>query len=214
LTIFQVLILFVIFTSIIFLIWSVYPLPLERRILRVPGIGQLNLTWPSQIRKGDVGSLRLEFDSAELGIGGIDVIDNETSKFGVIHQLSFSSSDHTLVETRLELPGLQIGPGEELIQPIRIGEKITFNWQIKSDESGEIDGELWIYLKTLSESGGEVHRLPISVLNFKLQFIDLFGMTRRMTRIIGIIGISFALIMWRDIIGGYARRLLNWSGII
>ena len=199
-TISKVLSLSVIFTSLIFLIWSVYPLPQERRTLRVPDIGQLNLTWPSQIRKSDIGILRLEFDSAEMGTDGSTSMESEKSRFGDNHQFSLTSSDNTLLETRVELPGVQIRPGEELIQPLRVGEKLSFNWQITNNESGEVDGELWIYLKTLSEDRGDVHRVPISILNFRTQSITLFGMTGRMARIIGIIGISFALIMWRDII--------------
>lgn len=203
--------LFIIFTSLTFLVWSMYPLPQERKSLQVPGIGQLNLTWPSRIRKGDVGTLKLEYDSAELGIGGVAAEAGETPTIRDTHKISMESSDHILAETRVELPGFQIRPGEELIQPVQIGEKLTFNWQITNNESGEFDGEFWIYLKAFSEDGGDVHRFPIAIVDFQTQNITVFGLTGKKAREIGIIGIIFALILWRDIIGGHSRRLLNWS---
>lgn len=201
----------ILISSLILLLWSIYPLPVESRRLRIPGIGQLNLVWNKRIRMGDSVPLKLEFDSSELGIGGASANETETTNFEHIRQFSLDTADNILVETRVELPGVQIEPGEELIQPLRIGEKLFLNWYITPYESGELEGELWVYLKVLSEGREDVNRFPISILNFQTQVMGLFGMIGQTSRIFGIIGICFALIILRRIIGGYAGRFLHWS---
>lgn len=190
--------------------WSIYPLPIESKRLRVPGIGQLNLAWNPQIRMGGFGFLELEFDAAELGIGGNAGNETGINNMGDVRQFSLDSTDHILVETRVEIQGVQIEPGEELIQPVRSGQNLTFKWQIAPYQSGDIEGELWIYLKILSADRGDVNRLPISIQSFHTQAVDLLGLTGQTARIFGIMGICIALIMWRTIIGGYASRFLRW----
>jgi len=209
LTILHILAFIILTASLIFLVWGYYPSSEETKKLRVPGIGQQNLAWTSRIRRGETGSLKLEFDSAELGIGGIAARDVEINNFENTHQSPLHSSDHILIETRVELPGVLIQPGEELIQPLQSGEKLTFNWQITPYKSGENEGEIWIYLKILSEDQGDDSRHPISILSIHTQSIDLFGMTGQTTRIFGIIGICIAFVLWRDLFGYFASRFLN-----
>ncbi|MBE9474246.1 MAG: hypothetical protein IMY85_05090 [Chloroflexi bacterium] len=201
---------FIIFTgSLIFLAWGYYPALEGTKKLRVPGVGQQSLAWTSRIRKGETGSLKLDFDSAELGIGGIAASGSETNNFESIRQFPLHSTDHILLETRVELPGVLIQPGEELIQPLQSGEKLTFNWQFTPFESGEIEGEIWIYLNILSEDQSNDSRHPISILSIHVLSIDLFGMTGRTARILGIMGVCIALVLWRDLIGDFANRFLK-----
>ena len=209
LTILHILAFIILTASLIFLVWGYYPTLEETKKLRVPGVGQQSLAWTSRIRTGETGSLKLEFDSAELGIGGIAAGGAEIKNFENTRQFPLHPSDHILVETRVELPGVLIQPGEELIQPLQSGEKLTFNWQITPYESGEIEGEIWIYLNILSEDQGDDSRHPISILSIHAQSIDFIGMTGQTTRIFGIIGICIALVLWRDLIGYFASRFLN-----
>lgn len=201
---------FIIFTgSLIFLVWGYYPALVDTQKLRVPGVGQQILTWTSRIRTGETGSLKLDFNSAELGIGGIAASGAATNNFENIRQFPLHSTDHILLETRVELPGVLINPGEELIQPLRPGKELSFNWQFTPYESGEIEGEIWIYLNMLSEDQSDDSRHPISILSIHVLSIDLFGMTGQTARIFGIMGICIALILWRDLIGDFANRYLD-----
>lgn len=201
---------FIIFTgSLIILVWGYYPALVDTQKLRVPGVGQQILTWTSRIRTGETGSLKLDFNSAELGIGGIAASGANTNNFENIRQFPLHSTDHILLETRVELPGVLINPGEELIQPLRPGKELSFNWQFTPYESGEIEGEIWIYLNMLSEDQSDDSRHPISILSIHVLSIDLFGMTGQTARIFGIMGICIALILWRDLIGDFANRYLD-----
>ena len=209
LTILHVLAFIILTASLIFLAWGYYPALEDTQKLRVPGVGQQSLTWTSRIRTGETGTLKLDFDSAELGIGGIAASGAETNNFENIRQFPLHSTDHILLETRVELPGVLIQPGEELIQPLQSGKELSFNWQFTPYESGEIEGEIWIYLNMLSEDQGDDSRYPISILSIHVLSMDLFGMTGQTARIFGIMGICIALILWRDLIGDFAKRYLN-----
>ena len=209
LTILHVLAFIILTGSLIFLAWGYYPELEDTQKLHVPGVGQQSLTWTSRIRTGETGSLKLDFDSTELGIGGIAASGAETHNFENIHQIPLHSTDHILLETRVELPGVLIQPGEELIQPLRPGKELSFNWQFTPYESGEIEGEIWIYLNMLSEDQGDDSRHPISILSIHVVSMDLYGMTGQTARIIGIMGICIALVLWRDLIGDFANRYLN-----
>ena len=102
---------FIIFTgSLIFLAWGYYPVQADTQKLRVPGLGQQSLTWTSRIRTGETGSLKLDINSAELGIGGIDASGADTKNFENIRQFPLHSTDHILLETRVELPGVLFYP--------------------------------------------------------------------------------------------------------
>jgi hypothetical protein len=190
--------------SLIFLVWGYYPALEKTQKLRIPGVGQQYLTWPSRIRTGETGPLKLVFDSAELGIGGIANHGSETVDFENNYQLLLHPTDHILVETRVEIPGVQIRPGEELIQPLKSGEKLTFNWQITPKESGEIEGEIWLYLNVISKDRVDDIRHPVSILSIHSRSIDFFGLTGQTVRIFGIIGICIALVLWRNLIGDFA----------
>lgn len=195
--------------SLIFLVWGNFPPSEETQELRVPGLGQQQLVWTSRIRAGETGIIKLEFDSAELGISGISASGAETIKFGSVRQFPLQSAEHIQIETRVELPGALIQPGEELIQSLKPGEKTTFKWLITPHKSGVIDGEIWVYLKMFSEVQGDDIRHPVSITSIHTQSIDLLGVTGQTSRIFGIIGICIAPILWRDLITDFAFRLLN-----
>jgi len=196
---------FIILTaSIIFLVWGFCPAPEKTQKLRIPGVGQQYLTWSSRIRRGETGSLKLVFDSAELGIGGIATHVSEIDEVENNYQLRLHPTDHILVETRVEIPGVLIRPGEELIQPLKSGERLTFYWQFTPKESGEIEGEIWLYLNVISEDRRDDFRNPVSIVSIHSRTIDLFGMTGQTVRIFGIISICIALVLWRNLIGDFA----------
>ena len=209
LTILHLLAFIILIGSFIILAWGYYPAQADTQKLRVPGVGQQSLTWTSRIRTGETGSLKLDFNAADLGIGGEAANGADTSYFENIRQFHLHSTDNILLETRVELPGVFIQPGEELIQPLRPGKELSFNWQFTPYESGEIEGEIWIYLNMISEDQGDDSRHPISILSINVLSMDLFGMTGQTARIFGIMGICIALVLWRDLIGDYANRYLN-----
>lgn len=209
LTILHVLAFVFLTGSLIFLAWGYFPALADTQELRVPGVGQQTLTWTSRIRKGETGSLKLVFNSAELGVGGIAANGTDLNNFENIRQFHLNSIDHVLLETRVELPGVLIQPGAELIQPLRPGKELSFNWQITPYKSGEIEGEIWIYLNMLSEDQVVDGRRPISILSIHVLSLDLFGMTGQTARIFGIIGICIALVLGRDLFGDFANRYLD-----
>ncbi len=186
------------FVSMPLLVWGYYPSQIEHKSLRIPGVGQQNLTWTSRIRAGEKGFVRLEFQSAVSGLGGFSLLGDQRNAFHSIHQLPLNTSNHVLAETRIELPGVILDPGEELIQPLIFGKSLSFTWWITPKDSGNVEGEIWFYIKNISQDQNEAVRQPISVINIHTRSVDLLGMNGQTARIFGIIGVCIALFSKKD----------------
>jgi hypothetical protein len=197
--------------SILFLVWGNYPSQSQKQMLRIPGIGQQTLTWNPRIRAGESGTLRLDFDPAELGLGGFSVRGVEQNTFYSFLQLPLNASNHMLAEVRIEMPGVILDPGGELIQPLVNGKPISLSWKLTPIETGDLEGEIWLYIKNISKDQNRGVRQPISIINIQARSIDLLGMSGQTVRIVGIIGVCIALILMKDSMIKFANQLLSWS---
>lgn len=195
--------------SLLFLLWGFNPDSKKIQTIKVPGLGTQILAWTPRIRMGDRGTLRLEFDAEDLfSSGQIKVGENNST-----NQISrpLNKGDNLLVHARVESVGLILEPGEELIQPLRAGENLTFVWQIQPLLRREIKGEVWSYLQIVSLGENSQDRYPITIVNFDLESIDLLGMTGQTARMFGIIGICIAFFLWRGQIVRYMPHLAGRS---
>lgn len=204
--------LILLIASVSLLVWGYYPQQEENLTLQIPGIGQQSLNWSSSLRAGDVGFMRLTLSSAELELDGNALLSNESGKLDPVHQAILKDPNNIVAETRIELPGTRVLPGAEMSQPLRLGEDLKTIWQIMPLESGTYQGEVWLYLHPISENQSDGIRQPISILNFHIQSIDLFGVTGRQARISGIIGIGIVLLLWWGRNGNIIKRLFRQDG--
>lgn len=204
--------LILLIASVSLLVWGYYPQQEENLTLQIPGIGQQSLNWSSSLRAGDVGFIRLTLSSAELELDGNALLSNESGKLDPVHQAILKDPNNIVAETRIELPGTRVLPGAEMSQPLRLGEDLKTIWQIMPLESGTYQGEVWLYLHPISENQSDGIRQPISILNFHIQSIDLFGVTGRQARISGIIGIVIVLLLWWGRNGNIIKRLFRQDG--
>jgi hypothetical protein len=204
--------LILLIASVSLLVWGYYPQQEENLTLQIPGIGQQSLNWSSSLLAGDVGFIRLTLSSAELELDGNALLSNESGKLDPVHQAILKDPNNIVAETRIELPGTRVLPGAEMSQPLRLGEDLKTIWQIMPLESGTYQGEVWLYLHPISENQSDGIRQPISILNFHIQSIDLFGVTGRQARISGIIGIVIVLLLWWGRNGNIIKRLFRQDG--
>jgi len=206
--------LILLIASVSLLIWGYYPQQEENLTLQIPGIGQQSLSWTASFRAGDFGRLRLILSSAELELDRNAMLSNEGGKLDPVHQEILKDPYNIVAETRIELPGVRILPGAEMSQPMRPGEDLKTIWQIMPSESGTYHGEVWLYLHPISENQGDGIRQPISILNIHLKSIDLYGVTGRQARILGMVGIGVLLLLWWGMNGNIIKRLFRqeWKG--
>ncbi len=204
--------LILLIASVSLLVWGYYPQQEENLTLQIPGIGQQSLNWSSSLRAGDVGFMRLTLSSAELELDGNALLSNESGILDPVRQVLLKDPNNIVAETRIELPGTRVLPGAEMSQPLRLGEDFKTIWQIMPLESGTYQGEVWLYLHPISENQSDGIRQPISILNFHIQSIDLFGVTGRQARISGIIGIGIVLLLWWGRNGNIIKRLFRQDG--
>lgn len=186
------------------IVWGFYPLPKNHRSTEIPGFGLQNIYWTPNLRLGDSGYLDME-------IIPYDIRDANSVKFedsGENNHKSVISDDKVLlVESRLELWPALIEPGAELLQTIHPGENQIVTWNITLIESGNFDAELWVYLHKLIEDRTEFVRDPITIQNFEISSLHLFGLSGQQARIFGIIGFLIALLYLSIFLKGFQKSI-------
>jgi hypothetical protein len=109
---------------------------------------------------------------------------------------------HLLVETRLELAGLTATPYAEVSEPLRPGRPVLFQWEVRPDKSGEFQGTLWIYSRTVPGQSDQAdpgsNRQVLSMQRIKLRVISLFGLSGASARILGIVGSALGLLVFLE----------------
>jgi hypothetical protein len=186
------------------LLWGVWPRAIESRILPVPGVGKITLEWDSRNPTGDVSIIELSLDLAET--------NNPAGFPQPRNMVSFVSTPRNrsninivegteLAEARLELPSIDVKPREIVGQPYHPGGEVVFYWNVKSYIEGDFTGRIWLYVGNQAISGKESNRYPIAVQPVEFYWRDLFGMSGKMARYIGIFGLTtgilFLVVFWQ-----------------
>ena len=186
--------------SILFLVWGFWPTHRELRVrplifntqLSLPEKRNLSLLFPPKIRTGDVGIVRLTM--------GEDALSN-TAQTGTGNPSSVSGSEssnlydthHVIVESRFDLPGMDIQPSDLISAPIAQGQTPVFYWTLRPHEAGTYQGTIWLYLRTVDKSTGQERRETVSAQNVEIDSVTLLGLTANQARIVGLVGTVIGL---------------------
>jgi len=188
--------------SILFLVWGFWPVQRELRVrsltfrtqLALPEKRNLSLLFPPKIRAGDVGIVRL--------IMGIDGLSSTTPAAGNAENNGTSgdggssnlyATHYVIVETRFDLPGMDIRPSDLISAPISQGQTPVFNWTLRPHEAETYKGTIWLYLRTVDKVTGEERRETVSAQSVEIESVKLLGLPTNPARLIGIVGTVIGL---------------------
>ena len=106
---------------------------------------KITLEWPSYLRVGDGGKIRLRFEPVKSG--GLPVIEDWPS-FGQI------------LTARLDLPGIRHTPSGKISQALSHENPVVFLWNLRADSSGSFPGDTWLTIRISElESENEQNRV-------------------------------------------------------
>lgn len=195
--------------SLFLLLWGYFPLKGEEQISDIPGIGQQRLTWTPIIRSGDESRITLEFSSDDHQLIWKSLINDQSDDTETANPVIIGTTHHLLVESRIEMPGPEIQPNEEISQPLPHSGNLKFIWEIVAENHENYSGDVWLYIHLIPRESGIDIRRPVSIHRITIQSIDLLGLNVRYVRLLAIISFGTALILWSDLVGTINKYIIN-----
>ncbi len=172
----------------------------------------LSLEWPSRLRVGDsdIVKLTLEVDASGNITPTAEIGDHEITGQPVFIPNLYDTHDLVL-ESRLDLAGIQVEPSGSLSSPLQPGTTVTFYWSLSADHPGTYRGTLWVYLNLIPRDGGPSQQQVLLGKRLDIEAQNLLGLTGGAARTTGVIGAVFGFILnipfLEDILKFFARRL-------
>lgn len=202
--------------SLLVLVWGFWPGRKSVYTIQMGASGPINspvtimLEWPSAMRQGDSGKVRLKL---ELHGNGSQVVLDDNSHPVIAADTDTARQGYNVVaEARLEQSRLPVTPTGEIIQPIEAGQPGEFLWSIQAIEPGDYPGTLWVHLALVPEANfgeGEVNygvRQPLTARPVDIRVVNLLGIQGWMARVIGIVGTVLGLLLVSDRIFGWFNK--------
>jgi hypothetical protein len=203
--------------SIFILVWGIWPAHRETRIrpVSVPagrpqeGNRQITLLFPPKIRTGDTGIVRLTLDDQDNLLptpqsAGIAAGDNTTLSS------NFDDTQKVVAEARFDIPGMNVRPSELISASISGGQSAVFYWTLRPDIVGEWRGTIWVYLRTVDKATGQERRETVSAQMVEIKAVDLFGLSAKQARLVGIagsvIGLALSLLFFEAFARGFVKK--------
>jgi hypothetical protein len=176
-------------------------------ILASPESRRLTLDYPSWIRIGDSGVIRLTLEAASLA--NVTPISGAGGNFTVDPTLS-SASPHenynVIAEARLDLEGTEVRPSETVSEPLVPGESVAFRWSVRTTQTGTYRGTAWLFLVFVDRSSGAQTRSAVSAQPVKIQATSLLGLGGRAARVLGGLGAVVAGVLAIPFIPAAVKR--------
>jgi len=125
----------------------------------------VTLTTPQSIYRGAFGKIDLLIQPKTT--------DNSAPSAD-LHQLY--QQYNPVIETRLDMVGMTVQPGDQMSEPLGQGKPVQFEWQLSPNQDGDMNGTLWIYMSLVPKSGGTSESLALFAIPVTSTGIDLMGM--------------------------------------
>lgn len=219
----RLVILVILASSIILLVWGLWPtvpqvrsMPIDL-ISTVPGFqdfseneidqpvttlpegaekstfGQtrnLVLEWSSRVRTGDTGKIRLTLEPVREG----EALDQNGTRPPARDELA-SAPRPLIIQARLDMPGIQTDPHGEILQPLRMGVPLVYQWSLRPQAEGNYRGTIWLHLLVISQTADETRRQPLSVQVLEIESTSFLGLAGSEARLLGALGLVMGIIL-------------------
>ncbi|KAF0106134.1 MAG: hypothetical protein FD146_2788 [Anaerolineaceae bacterium] len=161
----------------------------------------LTLVHPAVVRRGGLAVIRLTFapgpdDGLGLTVPRADVF----------------ASYNIIAEAKLDLPGIAVRPPGLVSQPLEAGRGVTFTWYVQPQETGQVTGTAWFFLRFVPQDGnagpggqvpggapsvsrGPDRELPVAALPVGFEVVSLAELDGSAARVVGTIGAFLGLLL-------------------
>jgi hypothetical protein len=144
----------------------------------------MRLDAPRRVPLGETGTVRVTFSPAAVARATHSALEASTS-------------NNIRVEARAEIPSAGASPSGLSSQVLDPSTKAQFEWRVRPQSEGTLEGRVWVYLRATSKDGGEAVERPLSVQPFTLQSVTFFGRVADQVLQMALIalGVGFLLIL-------------------
>lgn len=111
-------------------------------------------------------------------------------------------------EVRMNLDSVELLSGDTIFAPIRSGQQAQFHWDIVPGRSGNITGNIWIYVHITDAAASQQWQITRFALPLRIQVVDFLGLSLRNLRTLMILGLllSVFLLIGFNLIGLLRRK--------
>lgn len=159
----------------------------------IPENRTLEVLWPSRLRVGDAGVIRLSLEMAGQAAPGGDWAD------------VYATHD-VVAEARLEMAGVEYRPDGEVSQALQPGRPVMFQWSLRADQAGAYDGTVWLHLRFVPHDGGPEQRSVITAQRIEMQAGDFLGLSGALARVLGSTGAVVGLASSAEALAAWRRK--------
>lgn len=145
---------------------------------------RLRLEWPNRIHVGDSGFITLTL-MTELSGEALNSNARDSST-----QFEELQSPHiSVIQARLDIAGIDSDPYGEILQPVRMGDPMIFEWHLRPHVEGTYPATIWLHILNIPQSGSDNLRQPLSAQVLEIESVKLLGMGGSEARLVGALGI-------------------------
>ena len=142
------------------------------------------LSFPKVIHMGDTGIAGLRVQSTKESL-----------------EIEVNPSYHLIVETRLDLPLMEVTPDSGVEQTFDQTRPLNFQWTFFSNKSGKYEGQLWVYILIVNREG-EIDRQAMLAVPIELDSHNFLGLSERI-----LLWVSVLLVPTLLGVGLYYRKI-------
>ena len=164
--------------------------------------------FPPIIRTGDVGIVQLTMSEDTL-TNTIQKDGGNNSTGNRSESANLYDTHHVIVETRFDLPGMDIHPSDLISAPIAQGQTPVFYWTLRPHTAGTYEGTIWLYIRTVDNVTGQEHRETVSAQKVEIDSVILLGLTANQARIAGLVSTVIGLALSLPFILDRMKNLLK-----
>lgn len=156
----------------------------------VPVARRVVLTYPSRLRLGESGLIRLTFAPlTDQGIPSPSMISDVSLTYNV------------LAEARLEVAVLSVGSYDHILLPLQANAPAVFEWHVPASQPGEYEGTAWLLLGFVPKEGGVTEERALSAQPVNLRVDALLGLGIVAVRVLAVclLVVGLALVIFASL---------------
>jgi hypothetical protein len=226
--------LMILLLSLIFLAAAYWPVQREQQVI-ISTIGNslisapetedvewpetrlLTIEWPRAVRVGDAELIQLTFKlDPTVGVPSEPETDASQNDDQIIVVPDLYRSHNLVLESRLDMAGMQVSPQAAISETLRPGQDLDFYWSISPTQVGTIRGNLWVYLNIVPKGGGEIDRRALVAYRMEIEARSVLGFPANIARWGGaagtLLGLAFSAPFLEDILRRSWRKIRKKLG--
>lgn len=150
---------------------------------------QIVLEWPRKIREKDSDIVVLSLIADPEGKLTITPETPGSTVEGTPVEIPNVYDTHNVVAVaRLDIAGLDSWR-DEIREPLRPGQPVTFRWSVRAEESGMFRGVVWLHLEFVPKEGGEVEKVTLLARPIDIEAVTVMGMSGSTARLLAGLGL-------------------------